>query len=56
MMWLTSARAFGRIAEELRREPPRLVLHHEGDLYFVVAQFCWLAAFEYEPPAFLSIG
>src|ERR1019366_6358623 len=39
--------------EELRKEPPRLVLHHAGDLYFVLAQCCWLAAFEYEPPPYL---
>jgi len=37
--------------QELCIEPPRMVLHHEGDLYFVLATYCWLAAFEYEPPA-----
>ncbi len=54
MMWLTFGEGvWPHPLEELRQEPPHLVLHHAGDLYFVLAQCCWLAAFEFEPPAHL---
>ncbi|XHR30960.1 MAG: hypothetical protein ACFUZC_10415 [Chthoniobacteraceae bacterium] len=38
---------------ELLRKPHRLVLHHNEDFYFAVAQFSWLAVSEYQPPAHL---
>ena len=54
VLWLTFGEGvWPKPLDELRQEPPRLVLHHEGDVYFVVAQKCWLAAFEFHPPQYL---
>ncbi len=51
MLWLTFGHGiWPNPLEEVSREPPRVVLHHAGDLYFVVAQYCWLASIEHSPP------
>ncbi len=36
---------------ELLRQPPRLVVHHSGDVFFVLACFAFVAACQHEPPA-----
>jgi hypothetical protein len=54
LMWLLLGdRARPNPIEELRMEPPRLVLHHRGDLHFNVAQFCVFSTCEYHPPQYL---
>jgi hypothetical protein len=54
MLWLT----FGDMVHphpptELMADPPHLMIPAEGDVYFVLAQDCWMASFEWEPPAYL---
>jgi len=38
---------------ELLRTPPRLVIHHSGDNFFVLTCFAFVAACHHEPPAAL---
>jgi hypothetical protein len=38
---------------ELLRQPPRLVVHHSGDVFFVLSCFAFVAACHHEPPAAL---
>lgn len=38
---------------ELLRKPPRLVVHHSGDVFFVLVGFAFVAACHHEPPATL---